>query len=144
MRELGRVPGRPGKDVVIGLDAVMQDFMTRRCGAEASVACVLLDAVNGDILALVSSPSFDPALFSTGLTPAMWQLLSTDARNPLIQQGDRRRLSTGVDVQAGGRAGGPGRRSAHPGDRGILPGASRRLATPRSTAGARAATARSV
>jgi len=62
---------------------VMQEFMTRRCGAEESVASVLLDAVNGDILALVSSPSFDPAPFSTGLTPAMWQLLSTDARNPL-------------------------------------------------------------
>src|SRR6266481_2012882 len=60
VRELGRVPGKPGKDVVL-----------------------LLDAVNGDILALVSSPSFDPAPFSTGLTPAMWQLLSTDARNPL-------------------------------------------------------------
>src|ERR1700736_1225392 len=82
VRELGRVPGRPGKDMVICLDAVMQDFMTRRCGAEESVASVLLDAVNGDILALVSSPSFDPAPFS-GLTSAMWQLLSTDARNPL-------------------------------------------------------------
>ena len=83
VRELGRVPGRPGKDMVICLDAVMQDFMTRRCGAEESVASVLLDAVNGDILALVSSPSFDPASFSAGLTSAMWQLLSTDARNPL-------------------------------------------------------------
>src|SRR6266481_3325489 len=83
VRELGRVPGRPGKDVVIGLDAVMQDFATRRCSAEESVASVLLDAVSGDILALVSIPSFDPAQFSTGLTPALWQLLSTDARNPL-------------------------------------------------------------
>src|SRR6201993_119013 len=76
VRELGRVPGRPGKDVVIGLDAVMQDFVTRRCDAEESVASVLLDAVSGEILALVSIPSFDPAQFSTGLTPAMWQLLS--------------------------------------------------------------------
>src|SRR5438105_1281480 len=83
VRELGRVPGRPGKDVVVGLDAAMQDFVTRRCSAEESVASVLLDAVTGDILALVSSPSFDPTPFTTGLTPAMWQLLSTDARNPL-------------------------------------------------------------
>ena len=83
VRELGRVPGRPGKDVVIGLDAAMQDYVTRRCSAEESVACVLLDAVSGDVLALVSIPSFDPAMFATGLTPAMWQALSTDPRNPL-------------------------------------------------------------
>jgi penicillin-binding protein 2 len=47
---------------------------------------VLLDAVSGDILALVSSPSFDPMLFSTGLTQAMWQELSTDPRNPLTDK----------------------------------------------------------
>jgi penicillin-binding protein 2 len=83
VRELGRAPGRPGKDVVTGVDAAMQDFLARRCSTEESVASVLLDAITGDILALVSSPSFDPALFATGLTPAVWQLLSTDPRNPL-------------------------------------------------------------
>ena len=56
---------------------------TRRCSAEQSVSCVLLDALTGDVLALVSSPSFDPAPFSAGLTPAMWQELSNDPRKPL-------------------------------------------------------------
>src|SRR5262249_33587493 len=83
VRELGRVPGKPGKDVVVALDAAMQDFVTRRCSTEESVASVLLDAANGDILALVSSPGFDPTPFATGLTPAMWHQLSTDPRNPL-------------------------------------------------------------
>src|SRR5206468_12533203 len=32
VRELGRVPGKPGKDVVLGLDAVMQEYTTLRCG----------------------------------------------------------------------------------------------------------------
>jgi penicillin-binding protein 2 len=61
----------------------MQDFLTRRCSAEQSVSSVLLDAVTGDVLALVSSPSFDPAAFCAGLTPAMWQGLLRDPRNPL-------------------------------------------------------------
>jgi penicillin-binding protein 2 len=86
VRELARVPGRPGKDVVSCLDAAMQDFLARRCSAEESVASVLLDSVTGDILALASSPSFDPAPFATGLSPAVWQQLSSDARNPLTNK----------------------------------------------------------
>jgi penicillin-binding protein 2 len=86
VRELTRVPGRPGKDVVSCLDAAMQDFLAHRCSAEESVASVLLDAVTGDILALVSSPSFDPAPFAIGLAPAAWQQLSADLRNPLTNK----------------------------------------------------------
>ncbi|HML11535.1 MAG TPA: penicillin-binding protein 2, partial [Stellaceae bacterium] len=83
VREIARNDGQPGQDVVTGLDAAMQDFVMKRCSGEQSVSCVLLDAVTGDVLALVSSPSYDPMLFSNGLTPAEWQQLSTDPRNPL-------------------------------------------------------------
>ena len=76
---------RPSLDrtLVIGLDMAMQDFVTRRCSGEQSVSSVLLDAVTGEVLALVSNPSFDPTVFSAGSTPAMWQALSSDPRHPL-------------------------------------------------------------
>jgi penicillin-binding protein 2 len=83
VRELARVAGKPGQDVVTSLDMTMQEFVTRRCSAEQSVSCVLLDVVTGDVLALVSSPSFDPVPFSSGLTSATWQDLSNDPRKPL-------------------------------------------------------------
>jgi penicillin-binding protein 2 len=83
VREIARNEGQPGQDVVLSIDATMQDFVTKRCSTEQSVSCVLLDALTGDVLALVSSPSYDPMLFSAGLTQAMWQELSTDPRNPL-------------------------------------------------------------
>ena len=83
VRELARVEGTPGRDVVIGLDAAMQEFVTQRCQGEPSVACVLLDAVSGEVLALVSSPGYDPAAFVNGLSPALWQQLSGDPRHPL-------------------------------------------------------------
>ena len=86
VREIATSPGQPGQDLVLGIDMAMQNFITRRCAAEPSVSCVLLDAVTGDVLALVSSPGFDPTAFSTGLTPAMWQELSTDPRNPLTDK----------------------------------------------------------
>jgi penicillin-binding protein 2 len=83
VREIARNEGQPGQDVVLALDMAMQDFVTKRCASEQSVSCVVLDAVTGDVLALVSSPSYDPMLFSAGLSPAVWQELSTDPRNPL-------------------------------------------------------------
>lgn len=86
VRELSRRPGQKGEDVVLTLDMAMQEFVARRCEAEPSVACVLLDAMGGDVLALLSSPSFDPMLFSAGLTQAAWQELSTDPRHPLTDK----------------------------------------------------------
>jgi len=86
VREIATTPGQPGQDLVLGIDMAMQDFVTRRCAAEPSVSCVLLDALTGDVLSLVSSPAFDPSAFSTGLTPAVWQELSTDPRNPLTDK----------------------------------------------------------
>jgi penicillin-binding protein 2 len=83
VREIARAEGQPGQDLVISLDASLQDFVTKRCAAEQSVSCVVLDAVTGDVLSLVSSPSYDPMMFSTGLTQAMWQELTSDPRNPL-------------------------------------------------------------
>ena len=86
VRELGHRPGQPGEDIVLGLDMALQEFAARRCAREPSVACVLLDAVMGDVLALLSTPSFDPMQFSTGLTQAAWQELSTDPRHPLTDK----------------------------------------------------------
>jgi penicillin-binding protein 2 len=86
VRELSRRPGRAGDDVVLGLDIAMQQFVARRVEREPSIACVLLDAANGDVLAMLSSPSFDPMQFSTGLTRAAWQELSTDPRHPLTDK----------------------------------------------------------
>jgi penicillin-binding protein 2 len=86
VREIATTPGQPGRDIVLGIDAALQDFAVKRCAAEASLSCVVLDALTGDVLAMVSSPSFDPTQFATGLTPALWQELSTDPRNPLTDK----------------------------------------------------------
>lgn len=86
VREIATRPGQPGEDLVLTLDMAMQDFVMKRVATEPSISCVVLDATSGDVLALVSSPSFDPMLFSTGLTPAVWQELSTDPRNPLTDK----------------------------------------------------------
>jgi penicillin-binding protein 2 len=86
VREIARVEAKPEVDVVVGLDIAMQEFVTRRCSSEQSASSVLLDAVTGEVLALVSIPSFDPTGFSHGLSSAIWRQLSTDPRHPLIDK----------------------------------------------------------
>lgn len=83
VREIGRAEGQPGQDVIVSLDMAVQSYAIKRCSEEIAVSCVVLDAVTGDVIALVSSPSYDPMLFTNGLSPATWQELSTDPRNPL-------------------------------------------------------------
>jgi penicillin-binding protein 2 len=86
VRELAYVEAQPGQDVVIGLDAAMQEFLVRRCASEPSVASVLLDALSGEVLAMVSTPGFDPAVFVDGLKPSVWRQLAGDPRHPLANK----------------------------------------------------------
>jgi penicillin-binding protein 2 len=86
IREVARQPGQPGDDLTVGLDMEMQRFTMERCASEPSVSCALIDAPTGDVLALASSPSYDPMMFSRGLTEAAWQELANDPRKPLIDK----------------------------------------------------------
>jgi penicillin-binding protein 2 len=61
----------------------LQDLAMRKCAAEQSAACVLLDAVTGDVLALASAPGFDPIAFGSGLSSALWREITTNPRDPL-------------------------------------------------------------
>jgi penicillin-binding protein 2 len=83
VRELAREDGMAGQDVVLGLDMTLQDLAQQRCAAEGSAACVLLDLWTGEVLALASTPGYDPGAFSAGLSTAEWQKLVTDPLNPL-------------------------------------------------------------
>jgi penicillin-binding protein 2 len=51
-----------------------------------SAACVVMDAQTGDILALSSTPGFDPNLFNVGITQDEWHGLTTDDHKPLINK----------------------------------------------------------
>jgi penicillin-binding protein 2 len=83
VRELSREDGVPGRDIALSLDLALQDLAARRCFEEKSAAAVVLDAWTGEVLALASSPGYDPNVFATGPTPAMWQELTTDPLRPL-------------------------------------------------------------
>ena len=85
IRELGRREGRPGAEVQLTLDQGLQAFAADRLAAQ-SASAVVLDAANGDVLALASTPSFDPNLFNQGLTHRQWNELVDNPRAPLINK----------------------------------------------------------
>ncbi|MFV2002537.1 MAG: penicillin-binding protein 2 [Paracoccaceae bacterium] len=69
MRELDRKEGVAGNDLQLTADAGLQNFMQARLGSE-SASAVVIDTNNGDILAIASSPSFDPNKFVRGISVA--------------------------------------------------------------------------
>ena len=82
MRELGRTPGVSGRDVRLTLDAGLQNFTQARLGTE-SASAVVMDVRNGDVLAAVSSPSYDPNLFVHGISVPDYAALRDNDHRPL-------------------------------------------------------------
>ena len=85
MRELERLDGDPGADLTMTLDADVQNFIQARLGDE-SAACVVMDVRNGDIIAAVSSPSFDPNLFVRGISYRDYNVLTENDHRPLANK----------------------------------------------------------
>ncbi len=84
-RDLVRVEGRPGADVVLTLDMELERA-ARRALADRRGAVVVMDVRTGEVLAMVSNPSYDPGLFAAGMDPRTWYSLSSDRSFPLLNR----------------------------------------------------------
>ncbi len=85
MRELERQEGEPGNNLTLTIDADVQNFIQARLGQEAA-SCVVMDVTNGDIIAAVSSPSFDPNLFVRGISYRDYNVLTENNHRPLANK----------------------------------------------------------
>ncbi|MEC8456833.1 MAG: penicillin-binding protein 2 [Pseudomonadota bacterium] len=81
----GSRPAVPGQEVVLTLDADIQNRALEVFGEESG-ACVVMDVRNGDILAMTSAPSFDPNLFVGGVPSSIYRALADYERRPLLDK----------------------------------------------------------
>ena len=79
---IGRIQPVSGYNVVLTVDSYLQkiawDALKDKVGS-----VVVMDPRDGSVLALVSSPSFDPNLFNGGISFEDWEDMSTDSSHPM-------------------------------------------------------------
>ncbi len=85
IRKLKHDPGEPGSDLALTIDMGLQQFAHDRLGEE-SAAAVVIDVHSGAVLAMASTPSFDPNLFTNGIGTEDWRELVNHPRAPLTNK----------------------------------------------------------
>jgi penicillin-binding protein 2 len=85
MREIERKEGSKGANLKLTLDTNLQAYVRARLGAE-SASVVVLDCKSGEILAICSSPAYDPNKFVRGISFNDYGLLRDDNHRPLASK----------------------------------------------------------
>ena len=85
VRTLSRKPPVSGNNIVLNLDAGLQETVYRAFG-DFRGALVAIDPTNGGVLAFVSKPGFDPNLFVDGIDPQNWKELNESIDRPMVNR----------------------------------------------------------
>lgn len=85
LRVLTRTSSKPGSDLYLSVDAELQRVAVDAFG-EHQGAAVAVDPRNGEVLALVSLPSYDPNPFVGGISSAAFTALNASPSRPLFNR----------------------------------------------------------
>ena len=85
IKEIQINEGKAGKSFKTTLDYEVQKYTNELLKDKAAAVCVM-DIYNGDIVSLVSSPTFEPNAFVHGLDKKYWNSLINNGRKPLTNK----------------------------------------------------------
>ncbi len=85
VRSLANTPATPGDTMVLSIDVQLQKLVEDMFGDRRG-ALVAIDPRNGEVLAFVSKPTFDPNLFVEGIDTDNWKLLNESLDKPLLNR----------------------------------------------------------
>jgi penicillin-binding protein 2 len=94
IRTLDNLDAVPGKPIQLTIDLDLQQIAeTDMAGKQGAV--VAMDARTGEVLAMVSRPTFDPNDFAVRIPKEEWQKLNTDKQTPLLNRAIQAQLAPG-------------------------------------------------
>ena len=85
VRRLRSQPSTPGSKIVLSVDIRLQALVEQLFGSRRG-ALVAIDPRNGELLAFVSMPTYDPNLFVDGIDADSWRELNDDPDRPLLNR----------------------------------------------------------
>jgi penicillin-binding protein 2 len=85
VRSLARTAPVPGNNLTLTLDAKLQQI-TEKAFGDRRGALVAIEPSTGGILALVSTPTYDPNLFVDGIRTDDWDLLNNSPDKPMVNR----------------------------------------------------------
>ncbi|GEM74004.1 penicillin-binding protein 2 [Vibrio sagamiensis] len=85
IRTIRYVPPVAGKDIVLNLDIELQQYVFEQLDNRQGSA-VVLDPEDNSIIAMVSSPSYDPNLFVNGISGKAYRALLNNPAHPLVNR----------------------------------------------------------
>lgn len=85
VRSLSRVPPVPGNNLTLTIDAKLQEI-TEKVFGDRRGALVAIEPSTGGILALVSTPTYDPNLFVDGIRTDDWDELNNSPDKPMVNR----------------------------------------------------------
>ncbi len=88
----------PGEDLYLTVDMVLQETAEQALG-DFNGAVVAIDPRNGDVLAMVSRPGYDPNLFVNGIDYDSYQALNTSIDRPLFNRALRGAYPPGSTIK---------------------------------------------
>ena len=88
VRRLASSPSTPGQNVILSVDIKLQMMVEQLFGKRRG-ALVAIDPRDGQVLALVSAPTFDPNLFVDGIDHESWNALNNSPDTPLLNRAIR-------------------------------------------------------
>ena len=96
MRTLDNVEAIPGKPIQLTIDEDLQAIAEADFDKNSKMGgLIAMDARNGEILAMVSRPTFDPNDFAVRIAPKEWAILNTDPQTPLLNRAIQAQLAPG-------------------------------------------------
>lgn len=89
VRKLDQEESVRGRELVLTIDYDIQAKVMKRLSEERRAAAVAMDCVTGEVIAMGSTPSFDPNAIISGLSPDEWSGMSTADDDPLTNKAIR-------------------------------------------------------